>query len=210
MKQLLLLLLILSSLSSISQVKRFTIQGKIVDSNGEPIPDVYIVNLVSKEKDISLSDGIFTILVLPTDSIVLSHISYYRKKVRIHDLLLDPIIILSSENIDIPEVKVTPDQKSELDHARENLQFLQDYNPPIKARMEAEEAEPVQDIMTEHNDQMRVEASSLSMVRFSPAENVGKLFTRLKKKHRINRYSSTRKQLSEVEEKKEKRNKKRR
>ena len=85
---------------------------------------------------------------------------------------------------------------------KENMQFIQDYDPPVLARLAGEEANPVKDIMTENNDLMRAEASSLSLVRFSPSENVGKLFTKLKKKDRSNDYNSTRKQLSEVEEKK--------
>lgn len=199
MRPILLLILLLAAMCSVGQVQRFTIQGQVIDPNGEPVSDVYIVNLVSKEKDISLSNGVFTIQVLPSDSIVLSHISYFRKIVRIHDILLDPIITIYSENVDIPEVRVTPDQKSELDHANENMQFLQEYKPPVKARLAQEEPDPTQSIMTEHNDQMRVEASSLSLVRFSPSENVGKLFTRLKKKDYTSNYSSTKKQLKEVQ-----------
>lgn len=180
------------------------IQGKIVNQKDEPVSDVYIVNLVTNEKDISSSDGVFTIRVLPTDSIILSHISYFRKIVPMHEILLDPIIKLYSENVDIPEVTVTPEQKSDIDRANKNLEFLDEYKPTTKIRMQQEEAEPVTAIMTEHNDQMRVEASSISLVRFSPSENVGKLFTKLKKKNYSNDYSSTRKQLKSVEEKKEK------
>lgn len=204
MRTILLSALLLFTLTSIGQVKRFTIQGQVLDPKGEPISDVYIVNLVSKEKDISLNNGVFTIQVLPSDSIVLSHISYFRKIVRIHDILLDPVITLYSENVDIPEVRVTPDQKSELDHANENMMFLGDYKPPVKSRLTEENPTPTQTIVTEHNDQMRVEASSISLVRFSPSENIGKLFTKLKKKDHSKQYSSTRRQLKEVEEKKKK------
>lgn len=202
MRPLLILTLLILSFSAFGQIQRFTIQAKIVDPKGEPVSDVYIVNLVSKDKDISLSNGIFTIHVLPSDSIVLSHISYFRKIVRIHDILLNPIITIYSENVDIPEVRVTPDQKTELDHANENMMFLGEYKPPVKARMQEEESDPTQTIMTEHNDQMRAEASSISLVRFSPSENIGKLFTSLKKKDYSSDYSSTRKQLKNVEEKK--------
>lgn len=200
MRPLLIFALVVLTLSSFGQVQRFTIQGKVVDPKGEPISDVYIVNLNSKDKDISLSDGIFTIQVLPSDSIILSHISYFRKLVHIHDILLDPIITLYSENVDIPEVRVTPEQKSDLDRANENMKFIGEYTPPVKARLSGEEADPVSTIMTEHNDQMRVEASSLNLVRFSPSENIGKLFTRLKKKDISNDYSSTKKQMKDVKQ----------
>lgn len=200
MRPLLILILVFLSTASFAQEVRFMIQGKIVNQKDEPISDVYIVNLVTNEKDISRSDGVFTIRVLPSDSIILSHISYFRKVVRIHDILLEPVIKLYSENVDIPEVMVTPEQQSDIDRANNNLQFLNQYKPTAKMRMKDEELDPVTAIMTEQNDQMRVEASSISLVRFSPSENIGKLFTKLKKRNRTNEYSSTRKQLEDVKD----------
>lgn len=190
--------LIITSLGSFGQENRFSIQAKIVDIEGEPISDVYIVNLNSNEKDISLSNGIFTINASAGDSLVLSHISYFRKIVTIHSILINPIIEMFSENVDIPEVRVTPDQKSDVDRAYQNMEFLDEYNPEVKIRIAAEEPDPVSTVMTENNDLMRSEASSLSLVRFSPSENIGKLFTKLKKNSHSNNYSSTRKQLDEV------------
>lgn len=190
--------LIITSLGSFGQENRFSIQAKIVDIEGEPISDVYIVNLNSNEKDISLSNGIFTINASAGDSLVLSHISYFRKIVTIHSILINPIIEMFSENVDIPEVRVTPDQMSDIDRAYENMEFLDEYNPEVKIRIAAEEPDPVSTVMTENNDLMRSEASSLSLVRFSPSENIGKLFTKLKKNSHSNNYSSTRKQLDEL------------
>jgi hypothetical protein len=69
--------------------------------------------------------------------------------------------------------------------------------------MAEEESDPVSVIMTEHNDLMRSEASSISIFRFSPSENVGKLFT-LWKKDQSDDYSSTRKTREELEKKKNK------
>lgn len=198
MNRLILFFLIITSLGSFGQENRFSIQAKIVDIEGKSISDVYVVNLNSNEKDVSLSNGIFTINASAGDSLVLSHISYFRKIVTIHSILINPIIELYSENVDIPEVRVTPDQKSDIDRAYQNMQFLNEYNPPKKIRMAAEDPDPVSTVMTENNDLMRSEASSLSLVQFSPSENIGKLFTKLKKKDRMNDYSSTRKQLEEI------------
>lgn len=198
MNRLILFFLIITSLSSYGQENRFSIQAKIVDLKGEPVSDVYIVNLVSNEKDISQTNGVFTIYASAGDSLVLSHISYFRKIVTVHSILVNPIIELYSENVDIPEVRVTPDQQSDIERAYENMEFLGEYNPEVKIRLNKEEADPVSTIMTENNDLMRSEASSLSLVRFSPSENVAKLFTKLKKKDRSNEYSSTKKQIDEV------------
>jgi hypothetical protein len=80
---------------------------------------------------------------------------------------------------------------------------MKDYNPPVKFRMAEEESDPVSVIMTEHNDLMRSEASSISIFRFSPSENVGKLFT-LWRKDQSDDYFSTRKTREELEKKKNK------
>ena len=67
---------------------------------------------------------------------------------------------------------------------------MQEYETPVKVRMQQEESEPVLTIMTENNDLMRSEASSVSIIRFSPSENIGKLFTKLKKKDPSEEYFS--------------------
>ena len=70
--------------------------------------------------------------------------------------------------------------------------------------MAEEEIDPVATIMTENNDLMRTEAASVSIARFSPSENIGKLFTKLKKKDSSDDYFSTRKTREEIEKSKNK------
>ena len=173
MKQVLLVVLILINFCSIVQEQRIVIQGKIVDAKGEPVSDVYIVNLVSNEKDISLKNGVFTIKISPTDSLAISHISYFRKVVSVHSLLINPVITLESENVNIQEITVSPEQKSELDLANENIQQIEwDVRPqPGDAFTESER---VNYLMTENNKVLRTEASSLTFTRFSPGEILGK------------------------------------
>ncbi len=197
------LLLLLCSIT-FAQEQKFLIEGKIVDETGNPITDVYIVNLNNHDKDVSHPNGIFAIWVSPGDSLILSHISYFRKIVSVHTLLINPIITLESENVDIPEVRVSPIQRSDVDRANQNLMFLEDYKAPVRMRVQDEESEPVSTLVTEHNSIMRSEASSVSLVRFSPSENIGKLFTKLKKKDQYEHYSSTRKTREEIEKKKDK------
>lgn len=199
MKPLILILLVTVCLTSFAQQKRFTIQAKVVDPKGDPISDVYIINLVSNEKYISQNNGVCNIMIHPSDSIILSHISFFRKIVSIHDILRNPIITLFSEDIDIPEVKVTPKQHSDNDLALKNMMFLKEYDVPAFTKIK-EENEPITAITTEHNDLMRTEASSLSLVRFSPSESIEKLFVKLKKKDTWNDNSSTKKQLKDVKE----------
>lgn len=194
---LILLFLGLSMISS-AQLKTFLLEGQVVDQNNQPIPDVYVVNLSNMEKDISRSNGVFSFWVAPSDTLVLSHISYNRKMVAVSTLLINPTVRLQSENVDIPEVRVSPDQLSDIDRANQNMQFIQEYKPAVKMRLQQEEADPVNSIVTENNDLMRSEASSINIISFSPSEQVGELFTKLKKRDRSSEYSSTRKQMDEV------------
>ncbi|MCY1719723.1 hypothetical protein OU798_05180 [Prolixibacteraceae bacterium Z1-6] len=193
MRSLITIIFVALCLFSFGQDKRYMIQAKVVDQDGDPISDVYIVNLVSHEKDISHSDGVFNIRIFPSDSIVLSHISYFRKTVTVHDILLDPVITMFSEEIGIKEVKVTPKQKSDEEYAQKNLLFLEEYKPMSYTKIK-EESDPVNTIMTENNDLMRSEAASLSIVRFSPSENVEQLFAKLKRTDSSKDFYSTRKQ----------------
>jgi len=193
-------LLLLCSIT-FAQEQKFLIEGKIVDDNGNPVTDVYIVNLNNHDKDVSHPNGIFAIWVSPGDSLILSHISYFRKIVSVQTILVNPIITLESEHVDIPEVRVSPSQTTDIDRAKQNLQFLDEYKAPVKMRMQDEENEPVTTLVTEYNSIMRSEASSVSLVKFSPSDNIGKLFTKLKKKDQYEQYNSTRKTLEEIEKK---------
>jgi hypothetical protein len=203
MRLLIIIFVLAFSLTSFAQQKRFTIQAKVVDQKGAPISDVYVVNLVSNEKVISHSDGIFTIRVLPSDSLIFSHISYFRKIADVYTLLLDPVVKLYSESVDIPEVQVTPDQQSDYENAMKNLLFLKEYKAPEFLKIQ-EESDPVSTITTEHNELMRSEASSISLIRLSPSKSIEKLVDKVKKTDRSNDYYSTRKQkkLEENEEEK--------
>ena len=169
MKQVLLFALILTSLYLVAQEQRFTVQGKIVDSEGQPVSDVYIVNLVTSEKDISTKSGIFTINVSPNDSMVLSHISYFRKVVLVNSLLLNPVVILESEHVKIQEITVSPEQKSELDLANKNIQQI-DWDVRPQPGDGFTESERAKYLMSENNRVLRTEASSVSFLSFSPSD----------------------------------------
>lgn len=199
MKPLVFIFLILLCQVGSAQIKTFLLEGQVVDQHNKPVSDVYIVNLSNLEKDISGSNGVFSFWVAPTDTLVLSHISFHRKMVPANTLMINPVVKLESESVDIPEVRVYPIQQSDYTRAMDNMKFMSEYSPPIKVRMSEEQPDPVQTIMTEYNDLMRAEASSISIYRFSPSESIGKLFTKLQKRDRANEYSLTKKQLKEVE-----------
>uniref|UniRef100_UPI003216E535 hypothetical protein n=1 Tax=uncultured Draconibacterium sp. TaxID=1573823 RepID=UPI003216E535 len=192
MRTIYILLLFCSCLNIQAQEKRFRLQGQIVDINGAPVSDVYIINPGNHDKDISLSNGVFTVNVLPGDSLILSHISYFRKVVKVHALLMNPVIIMESENVDLKEITVTPDKTTDYERAQDNMSFIKDYDVPAYTKIK-EETDPVNTITTEHNRLMRTEASSVSLVRL-PVADLFKVFKKKKRRKNPNDYFSTRKQ----------------
>ncbi|MDX8340871.1 hypothetical protein SLH46_16860 [Draconibacterium sp. IB214405] len=192
MKTFTLLLAIICCISAYAQDKSFIIEGKTIGRDGQPIADVYVINPRTLEKDITRTNGIFKITVNPQDSLIFSHISYTRISVQIYRLLQNPQIILESDDVQIPEVVVSSEQKSDLKRAEQNLQFLDEYKPILYKRMEPE-IDATTTIMTENNRLMRTEASSVSILRI-PLDFGGKNAQKRKKNKRYKTdYYSTRK-----------------
>ncbi|WP_372650617.1 hypothetical protein [Draconibacterium sp.] len=141
----------------------FIIEGKTVNTDGLPIADVYVINPRTLEKDITRANGVFKLTVSAQDSLIFSHISYFRISVQVYNLMQNPIIKMESEDVQIPEVVVSPEQKTDSERAQENLNFLGDYKP-LKYNKMKPESDPTTTIMTEHNRLMRTEASSISFL----------------------------------------------
>ena len=192
MKTLFTTILMVISFALCAQEKEFLLEGQVVDQLMQPVPDVYVVNLASHEKDISNSNGVFSVWVAPGDSLIFSHISYFRRVVKVHHLLLNPVVMLESENVDIPEIRISSKDLSDMERAEKNVSFLQTYDPPKLERM-AISNDPVYDIAVENNRLMRTEASSIHIASFSPSETLHVLYSKFKKKDPLTDYSSTRK-----------------
>lgn len=108
-------------------------------------------------------------------------ISYIKKIVKVFDLLVNPVVTLVPDTINIVEVDVSPEYKNDYERAHENMSFLSDYKVPEFTKIKVEEPVSHQ-LMKEHNKILRSEAGTVSFVRFSPSEQIGKLFKKLKKK----------------------------
>lgn len=194
MKLLFTSLLLFVSATLFAQLKPFLVEGQVVDQMTKPIPDVYVVNLNSHEKDISRENGVFSIWVSPADTLILSHISYFRKKISVHSLLVNPVVIMVAEDINIPEIQISTNLITDKERAEQNLDFLDEYEVQPFSKIDVEnDPNPVRDIMTENNMLMRSEASSLSLSRFSPSESLSILYSKFKKKDPLTDYSSTKK-----------------
>lgn len=192
MKKLTTILLLFTCLTLAAQQEKFLIEGKVVDERGESLPDVYIINLVSHDKDISRDNGFFALWVSPGDSLLFSHISFFRKVLKVSSVMINPIVKMESEHIGMEEIVISPNQKTDLDRARENLSFLKDYEVPQYQKINPDNNSPVNMMMTENNRMMRTEASSVSIFRFSPSDIMGKIIRRSRNK-RVSDYDFSRK-----------------
>ena len=198
MKPLLLFICVFVVLISAAQDKEFNLQGQVVDSNQNPIPDAYIVNLRNSVKDVSRSNGVFGVGVLPGDSIVISHISFLRKVVTVHQLMINPIVQLDLDTINIRPVNISASQRSDYEKALKNMESIEfDFRPQPDDNYT--ETEKMQVLMNTEDRVQRTASSSLSLVRFSPSEEIGKMFAKRKKKKEAKQFSSTKEDI-EVKE----------
>lgn len=194
MKPLLLFICVFVVLISSAQDKEFNLQGQVVDSKQNPIPDAYIVNLRNTVKDVSRSNGVFEVGVLPGDSIVISHISFLRKVVTVHQLMINPIVQLDLDTINIRPVNISASQKSDYEKALKNMESIQfDFRPQPDDNYT--ESEKMQVLMNTEDRVQRTASSSLSLVRFSPSEEIGKMFAKRKKKKEAKQFSSSKEDI---------------
>jgi hypothetical protein len=192
MKQLLLTVLIFAFLSSAAQQEEILIQGQVVDAKNTPVPDAHVFNERNSTKSVSRSNGIFDVKVMPGDSIIITHISFVRKVVTVHDLMVNPVVKLEIDTVNIRSVNVSASQRSDYEKAMTNIQRIEfDFRPlPDDSYTETER---MKTLMQTEDEIQRVSASSLSLVRFSPSEEIGKMFEKRKKKKEAKQFSSTKK-----------------
>jgi hypothetical protein len=196
MKPLLLFICVFVVLISTAQDKEFKLQGQVVDSKLNPVSDAYIFNLRNSVKDVSRINGVFEVGVLPGDSIVISHISFLRKIVTVHQLMINPIIQLDLDTINIRPVNVSASQRSDYEKALKNMESIEfDFRPqPDDAFTETER---MKTLINTENQVERAYSNSLNFLQFSPSEEIGKMFAKRKKKKEAKQFLSTK----EIEEK---------
>ncbi len=192
MKLLAVLLLLFVAYSSYSQEEEFQIEARIVGINGKPIADAYIINFRNLDKNVSRLNGVINMRVLPSDSLVISHISYFRKTVTVHALLINPTIQLELDTIAIKDINVFSKQKTDSEKAAENIESIKfDFRP--QPGDSYTESERMKNLLNTENSVENAAAHSLNFLKFSPSEQIGKLFKKMKKRKKSRQYKSTRK-----------------
>jgi hypothetical protein len=198
MKQFLLLILVFSFLNSLAQDKEFFLQGQIVDAKQNPVSDVYLVNPRNSSKSVSRTNGVFDVWVLPSDSVIISHISFLRKTVTVYQLMVNPIVQIETDTVNIRPVNVSASQRTDYEKAMKNMESIEfDFRP--KPDDSFTETERMKVLMQKEDQVQRVAASSVSLVRFSPSEEINKILAKHRKKKEAKQFSSTKESVPEGE-----------
>ena len=186
-------ILLIASLYSFSQQEeKFQIEGRIIGLNGKPVADAYLINFRDLDKNITNTNGVFSMWVFHGDSLLISHISYFRKVVTVYELLSNPIVQVQLDTVNIRDVVVSPNQKTEYEKAKENLSDVKEFYFPIFTKID-DEPNPVQEMATQHTRVMRTEAGSISLFRSSSGQQINKIIKKKKRRSKSNQYKSTRK-----------------
>lgn len=190
MKQFLVIILVFTFLGSFAQQDEIHIQGQVVDIKKNPVADAHVFNARNSSKSVSRINGIFDVRVLPGDSIIITHISFIRKVVTVHQLMVNPVVQLEIDTINIRSVNVSASQQTDYEKAMKNIDRIEfDFRP--KPDDSFTETERMKVLMQSEDEIQRVSASSVSLVRFSPSEEIGKMISKRKKKKEARKFSST-------------------
>lgn len=190
MKQFLLLVFVFFSYNSFSQEKEFFLQGQIVDRNKNPIADGYFFNERNSIKSVSRANGVFDMMVLPGDSIIISHISFIRKVVTVYQLMVNPVVQLELDTINIKPINISASEKSDYQKAMKNIERIKfDLRP--QPDDDYTESERMTNLLNTENQVERAYSNSLNFMQFSPSQEIGKLISKRKKKKAAKQFSST-------------------
>lgn len=196
MRQTLLFILLFICTVSLAQQTEFLLQGKVVDKNGNPVPDTYIINSRNFDKNTSRGNGVFDMEVLPSDSLIISHVSFFRKMVTVFQLMKNPVIQLDLDTINILQVDVLSDQMTDAERAEENINNINFDIKPKPGGDAYTESERMNDLLNSENRVMRSEASAVTY-QFSPSAVIGNIIDKIEKRKKSNEYYSTKKKKQE-------------
>lgn len=183
--------LIFCTCVTFSQQNEFLMQGQIVDAENHPISNVYVINLRNQRQHISRSNGVFDVWLLPTDSLLITHVSFSRKIISTFDLQKNPIIILEPDTIEINQVNIYESEKTDYERAMENINEI-NWDPRPIVTDSYNESERMKQLLQTENRVERAAASSLTY-EFSPSAVIGIVVHKIKIRKKANQYNSEKK-----------------
>ncbi len=185
-------MLIFACLGSFAQQEEFHLQGQVVDANKNPVGDALIFNKRGTRRYVSGENGIFDVWVQPHDSVIITHISFIRKVVTVHQLMVNPIVQLDLDTINIRPVNVSASQRSDYERAMKNIERIGfDFRPQLHDQFT--DSERMQNLLKTENRVESTASHSVNFLQFSPSEEVRKLLDKHKKRKQAKQFSSTKK-----------------
>ncbi len=172
-------------------------QGQVVNPQGNPVADAYVVNYRNQFKSITQANGVFDIWILPKDSIFVTHVTFLRKVVTAFDLMKNPVIVLEPDTVNIDQVDVFTNRKTDIERAKENIQQI-NFDPRPQVTDNYTESERMQQLLSSENKVERAAANSLTY-QFSPSEIIGKIIDKINLRKKSNKNSSTKKSTKKQE-----------
>lgn len=197
MKPILVTLMIFCTCIAYSQEEAFHMQGQVVDPKGNPVSDAYVVNYRNQYKSITQNNGVFDVWILPKDSIFVTHVTFLRKVVTAFDLMKNPVIVLEPNTVNIDQVDVFSNKKTDIELAKENIQQI-NFDPRPQVNDTYTESERMRQLLNTENKVERAIANSLTY-QFSPSEIIGKIVDKIKLRKRSNQFSSTKRNTKKQE-----------
>ncbi len=158
MKGLLLFVYCLLTITGFSQEKEFMLKGRILACDSVPVENAYVINFRDYSAYLSRENGHFNIWVQPGDSLMVSHISFFRRVIHVDTVVKNPDIFIEFDTIMVKQVDIGKDLQKILE---KNLTPVRNMHIVIYKRMKPE-TNPVNMIVIENNRILRTEASSVS------------------------------------------------
>lgn len=163
-----------------SQKQEFVLKGRILAPDSVPVENAYIINYRGLLVYPCRENGQFNVRAQPGDSLMVYHISFVRKKVYADSVMMNPVIILKYDTVMIKQVDVGIDQERQNKNLEKNLNSIRNMKVTIYRRMNPG-ASLVNQAMTENIKVLRAEATSVSLLRFSPSKIIQKIKKNKKK-----------------------------
>lgn len=181
MRLLLTILFIIMVAPALAQDEVILLRGRVTDKTSNPISDAHIINYRNLNIVLSKEDGSFRMFAHTGDSLMVTHIAYEKKKIYAREIQTNPEIILVLDTINIALIDYHQNKKDDIEIAEENIKSILEMKFPPYVKIKTE-TDPVYQMVMENNRLMRTEAASVTFLRFSPSEEIGKLIKLFKKK----------------------------
>jgi hypothetical protein len=156
------------------------LKGKILGPDSLGVGDAYIINLKGLLLSTSSNDGSFNIWADPGDSLVVTHISFVKRIVIAKDVIRNPLIYLEINSVMLKQVVVGDGIDPQEKALKKTVEKIKNAEIKVYKRMDPE-ASPVSQFVTENNIVFRSQASSVSLMSFSPTTIIAKALKSKKK-----------------------------